>query len=152
MNIVDANVLIYAVNEDSARHDTARRWLDGAIGSGAAVGLPWLVLIAFIRLTTKPGLLPAPFNADAALARVRHWLGPANVVVPEPTERHVDVLAGLLADTGTGGNLVSDAHVAALAVEHGGAVVTFDHDFGRFNGLRWHEPEPPPARRATRRR
>lgn len=140
MNIVDANVLIYAVNRDSRHHQRAQAWLDGEIGEGAVVGLPWVVLLAFIRLTTKPAVVPRPLTPRDAMARVTRWLAEPNVVTPQPTERHADLLTGVLAETGTGGNLVSDAHLATLAIEHGAEVITFDHDFGRFRGVRWREP------------
>jgi toxin-antitoxin system PIN domain toxin len=142
MQVVDANVLLYAVNESAERHEEARGWLDDALGGSVTVGFSWISLLAFLRLSTKPGLYPAPLAVDAALRRVRAWLAQPTGVVVEPTSRHLDVLAGLLAPLGTGGNLTSDAHLAALAVEHGGTVVTYDSDFGRFTGVAWRPPAP----------
>ena len=140
MKVVDANVLLYAVNRDEARHEEARAWLDGALSRGETLGFAWLVLLAFLRLSTHPSVFPNPFDAEAATRRVRAWLEPPGAVVVEPTRRHVDVLAGLLASAGAGGNLVSDAHLAAIAIEHGATVVTYDNDFGRFPGVRWERP------------
>lgn len=140
MRAVDANVLLHAVNSAADRHREARSWLDAALSGGATVGFSWVVLLAFLRLSTKAGLFPRPLPVDAALARVRAWLAQPTSVVLEPTPRHLEVLAGLVTTTGTGGNLTSDAHLAALAVEHRATVVTYDRDFGRFPGVSWQEP------------
>lgn len=141
MKVVDANVLLYAVNESVEHHQQARRWLDGALNGRASVGFSWIVLLAFVRLSTKPDLFPSPLPVDGALDRVRAWLAQPPSVLLEPTVRHLDVLAGLLGATGAGGNLTSDAHLAALALEHRGEVVTYDSDFGRFPGVRWGAPD-----------
>jgi len=140
VNIVDANVLLYAVNEASPDHDTARGWLDGALNGTEAVGFSWTALLAFVRLSTKVGLFPRPLSVDAAFAVMRSWTGQPPSVIVEPTARHLDVLAGLIATVGTAGNLTSDAHLGALAVEHRATIVTYDADFGRFPGVRWHSP------------
>lgn len=146
MNLVDANVLLYAVNRSDPRHTDSRAWLDRSLSQGETVGFAWIVIIAFLRLSTKVGLFPDPLPPSQAVERVRRWTAhPAGVVV-EGTPRHLDVLAGLLAGVGTGGNLVSDAHLAALALEHDAAVVTYDTDFARFPGLRWQRPGSVSAR------
>ena len=142
MKLVDANVLLYAVNSSEPRHADARAWLDGELSKGAPVGFSWLVLLAFLRLSTRAGLFPRPLPVDGALARARGWVEQPSAVVVEPTSRHLDLLAGLLGEVGAGGNLVSDAHLAALALEHGATVVTYDSDFGRFAGVRWERPPP----------
>jgi len=130
--VVDTNVLIYAVHSASSRHDVASRWLRAA-GHGAEVlGLPWQSLLGFVRITTDPRVFAAPLAASEAMAIVQDWLAHPAVVVPEPTARHATLLAGLLTESGTAGNLTSDAHLAALALEHGGSVVTFDRDLARF--------------------
>jgi toxin-antitoxin system PIN domain toxin len=140
VNLVDVNVLLYAVNTAVEHHASSRRWLDDALEDGGPVGFSWISLLAFLRLSTKPGLFPRPLAVDQAVRQMEDWLGhPASVMV-EPTTRHGAVLAGLLRQVGTGGNIVSDAHLAALAVEHGAGVVTFDADFGRFPGVRWARP------------
>ncbi|MGH9214310.1 MAG: type II toxin-antitoxin system VapC family toxin [Acidimicrobiales bacterium] len=140
MILVDANVLLYAVNEDADHHVDARAWFEAALNAREPVGFSWLVLLAFMRLSTKLGLFPDPLSVEAATAQVEAWLAQPPSVVLEPTSRHLQVLAGLLKQTGTGGNLVSDAHLAALAVEHAAVVVTYDNDFGRFKGVDWQPP------------
>ena len=140
MNLVDANVLLYAVNEAEPRHEQARGWLDHSLGGSDTVGFAWVVLLAFLRLSTKAGLYPRPLSVGTAIGTVRAWVGDGPGIVVEPTPRHLDVLAGLLRSTGAGGNLTSDAHLAALALEHDATVVTYDSDFHRFAGVRWTEP------------
>jgi toxin-antitoxin system PIN domain toxin len=136
VKLVDANVLIYAVNESDARHDVSRRWLDRALTAGGTVAFTWVVLLAFLRLTTRVGLFPRPLTTAEATDRVRAWLAQPAAVLVEPTARHLDVLAGLLAEVGSGGNLVADAHLAAIASEHAAEIITFDVDFRRFPGVR----------------
>lgn len=140
MKVVDANVLIYAVNGDAPHHEAARQWLDDALRGPEAVGFTWVVLLAFVRLTTRAGVFPSPLSVADALGVVEQWLRQPGAVVVHPTPRHLDVLAGLLAPMGTAANIVNDAHLAALALEHGAQVVSFDHDFGRFPGLSWQLP------------
>lgn len=143
MNLVDANVLLYAVNEADPKHDQSRDWLDAALARQEVVGLAWTVLLAFLRLSTKVGLFPDPLPVRHAVDQVRAWVSQPPSVIVEPTPRHLDLVAGLVVGTGTGGNLVSDAHLAALALEHDATVITYDADFGRFAGVRWHPPRPP---------
>ncbi len=140
MKIVDANVLLYAVNRDSARHESARRWLDASLGEAESIGFAWIVLLAFLRLSTRRDLFDRPLNTDQALEVVQGWLGAPLATVVHPTSRHLEVLAGLLAPFGSAANLVNDAHLAALAVEHGATVVSFDRDLSRFPGVRFEEP------------
>ncbi len=140
MRVVDANVLLYAVNERSAEHAVARRWLDGALAGGESVGFTWIVLLAFVRLATHPSVFPRPLSLEGAISGVRDWLAQPAAVVIEPSPRHVELLAGLLRSTGTAANLVNDAHLAALAMEHGASIVSFDADFARFEGLPWSRP------------
>ncbi len=140
MKLVDANVLLYAVNEDAAHHEQSRTWLDAALGGAASVGFAWTALLAFVRLSTRPGLFPSPLGVDGALERVAVWIAQPSALVLEPTARHLEVLTELLTPVGVGGNLVADAHLAALAVEHRATIVTFDADFGRFRGIKWEQP------------
>lgn len=140
MVIVDANVLLYAVNEDAPHHEVARSWLDGALAGSGGVGFPWVVLLAFLRIATNPRILPAPMAMTEAVAQVEAWLAAPPAVVVEPTARHLGLLGGLLDDVATGGNLVNDAHLAALAIERDAQIVSFDRDFARFDGVRHHLP------------
>ena len=140
MRLVDANVLLYAVNIDALLHRPAREWMDDALDGPEPVGFAWVVLLAFLRLSTRPGLFPRPLDLETAAGVVETWLAAAPAVVVHPTTRHLTILHGLLGRLGTAGNLVNDAHLAALALEHGAEVVSFDRDFSRFPGLRWRLP------------
>lgn len=141
MKLVDANVLLYAVDESSRHHDVAREWLDLALSGGEPIALPWLCLVAFMRISTDGRIFPQPLRTDQACAIVAAWTARPNVVAAQPTSRHPQVMAELLQPLGAGGNLVNDAHLAALAVCHQATVVTFDNDFSRFLGVRWQTPE-----------
>lgn len=140
MKLVDANVLLYAVNEDAHHHDSARSWLDDALSGAATVGFSWLALLAFLRLSTKIGLFPRPLTSDVAADRLDDWLAQPAAVVAEPTARHSSLLRQLLKAVGTGGNLVNDAHLAALAIEHRARIVSYDTDFLRFPGIKLETP------------
>lgn len=140
MKLLDVNLLIYAVDEESARFERAHPWVEGVLGGNGTVGLPWAVLLAFVRLTTKPQVMTAPLTSDEALDYVDGWLARPNTVVVHPTDRHAAVLRGLLRPLGTAGNLVTDAHLAALAIEHGAELNSCDSDFSRFTGLNWFDP------------
>ncbi len=140
MKLPDVNVLLYAVDESSPRFPVARPWVEGLIGGFETVAFCWPVLLAFVRLTTKRQVVAEPFAVEEALDVVDGWLGRPNVVVIHPTDRHASVLRELLTPLGTGGNLTSDAHLAALAIEHGAELCSSDADFSRFTGLRWFDP------------
>jgi hypothetical protein len=140
VKIVDANVLLYAVNSDTAHHERARGWLDGALSGADTVAFSWIALLAFLRLSTKVGLFPAPLSVDASMDRIDAWLAAGSAVVVEPTVLHPRIVRDLLTAVGVGGNLVNDAHLAALAIEHRCGIVSFDNDFSRFPGVRWELP------------
>jgi uncharacterized protein len=140
VKIVDANVLVYSVDSMSADHIVARAWLASALAADEPVGFAWNALLAFIRLTTLRGWVSTPLEVEQAAEIAEAWLASAAAVVVHPTERHLGIVSGLLGGIGVGGNLVNDAHLAALAIEHGGEIVSFDHDFGRFPGVRWRRP------------
>jgi toxin-antitoxin system PIN domain toxin len=135
MILVDANLLIYAIDADSPYHAAARRWLEQLLSGTTRVGLAWVVILAFLRLTTRPGILTRPMSLDQAVAVVSEWLEQPYVVALGPGEQHWFVLRNLLKTTGAAGNLVSDAHLAAVAIEHGCAIYSTDHDFKRFGGV-----------------
>ena len=139
MRIVDTNVLLYAVNSTSRRHVVARRWLDGALSGSEAVAIPWVCLLGFVRISTGRHWASSPLPLTVAMDIVDTWLARAVTLVPEPTRRHPALLRGLLEEAGTAGNLTTDAHIAALALEHGATVVSFDRDFLRF-GVRLEVP------------
>lgn len=143
MKLVDANVLLYAVNEDADHHDAARTWLDAALSGQETVAFAWVALLAFVRLTTKDGLFPRPLTVSEAMSRVDAWLAAGPAVVVGPTSDHAHVLHRLLSDVGTGGNLVNDAHLAALALQHRCDIASFDNDFDRFEGVEWFRPPQP---------
>lgn len=140
MRLVDANVLLYAVNRDAHHHERARAWLDRSLSGGDTVAFAWVALLAFVRLSTRPGLFPAPLTLEAATDRVDAWLAAPPAVLVQPTLDHTRVMRTLLAPLPTAGNLVNDAHLAALSIEHRCEVVSFDNDFSRFAGVRWIEP------------
>lgn len=140
MIVCDANVLLYAVNEDAALHARARGWLETALSGTEPVAFSWVALLAFVRLSTRPAPWAAPLSISDALDIVTDWLDQPSAVVVEPTERHARLLKQLLEPLGAGGNLSSDAHLAALAIEHGARLCSFDRDFARFQGVRWFEP------------
>ena len=140
MKLLDVNVLIYATDARSAHHSAARPWLLETLGSSETVGVPLAVSVGFIRLTTSARVMREPLDADAAIDVVTNLLSRSNVSVPAPTRRHYALLGELLGVTGTAGNLVSDAHLAALASEHGAELCSYDTDFARFPGLDWLHP------------
>lgn len=140
MKLPDANVLLYAVDSSAHRHDAARTWLDEQLSGTEVVAFAWVVLLAFIRLSTNRRVFATPLEPSRAFGLIDGWLGqPASTVV-HPTERHAAILRGLIEPLGTAANLVTDAHLAALAIEHGAELCSSDRDFGRFPGLRWTDP------------
>jgi hypothetical protein len=140
MIFVDVNLLLYAVDERSARNRAAHRWLESVLSGDETLGLPWMVLLAFLRLSTKPGLFARPLSIEQAIDVMDAWLEMPMVSVPQPGPGHARHLRSLLLHAGTGGDLTSDAHVAALALEYGAEICTADRDFARFPGVRWRNP------------
>lgn len=140
MRLVDANILLYAVNEDAPLHGRANAWLESALGSGETVGFAWMALLAFLRLSTRREVFRRPLEARQALDLIDDWIAQPRAALVHPTDRHAVVLRDLLGPLGTAGNLTNDAHLAALAIEHGALLCSTDRDFGRFPGLRHLNP------------
>jgi toxin-antitoxin system PIN domain toxin len=136
----DANLLIYAVNRDTPLHVPARAWLERVLSGTEPVALVWMVLLAFIRITTNPRIFAKPLATDHALAYVDGWLRQPHVRPLSPGDRHWMIVEGLLRTSGSAGNLVNDAHLAAIAIEHGCTLYSADHDFQRFSGLDFVDP------------
>src|SRR3990172_3089538 len=139
MILVDANLLVYAHVASTVQHDAAKKWLDDKLNATAFVGLPWPSLLAFARLVTNPRVFERPESIQDAWEQLEAWLDCPTVWVPEPTERHREVLGSLLKST-AGGNLVPDAHLATIAIEHGLTLCSTDGDFARFPALKWMNP------------
>ena len=140
MKLPDVNLLVYAANESAAQHAPARAWVEEALSGRETVALAWSVMIGFVRVITNPRVLQRPWDAEQALGVVDGWLTQPPATVVSPTGRHMAVLRDLLLPLGVAGNLTSDAHLAALAIEHGATLCSCDNDFSRFAGLRWVDP------------
>lgn len=140
MKLVDLNVLLYAINRDSAHHEAALRWWEEAVNGDEPVGLCWIVLLGFLRLATSRSVFAKPFGVADALARIDTWLAIDSVRLVREKDEHWEILRLLLSEAGTAGNLTTDAHLAALAISHGAVLVTCDNDFARFKGLRLLNP------------
>lgn len=140
MIVVDLNLLIYAMNADALQHQRARLWWESVLSKGEPVGLAWAVVFGFLRLTTNPRIMPRPLTPEHAFAVVDDWLAQPSIQAIAPTDRHWEIVKEILAPLGSAGNLTSDAHLAALAIEHGGRLFSSDNDFARFAGLRWVNP------------
>jgi toxin-antitoxin system PIN domain toxin len=138
--IVDANILLFAEDRSSPHHRPAIDWLTEALNGPVRIGLPWPSLLAFVRIRTNPRAFERPLSSAVAWSRVTAWLAAPAAWVPAPTERHADVLGKLITDHHLGSSLIADAHLAALALEHGVAVCSADTDFARFTGLQWFNP------------
>lgn len=140
MKLVDLNLLLYAIDEASPAHVPARAWLEQVLSGTEEVGFAWAVLLGFVRLATNPAVFQAPLEVDEALDIVDGWLEQPVATVVHPSDQHAKNLRGLLAPLGTAGNLTTDAHLAALAIEHGAELCSRDADFSRFPGVRWRDP------------
>lgn len=140
MILVDANLLLYAEDQLSPRHAAAREWWDAQLSGASPVCLCWTVLGAYIRIGTNPRVFERPLSLDQAAARVQSWLDQPCMRIVQPTGRHWIVFRKMLTEGQAAANLVSDAHLAALAVEHGCVLMSTDADFSRFPGLKWTNP------------
>lgn len=140
VKLPDANLLLYSLDETSPFNARASTWLEEILSGAEPVGFAWTVLLAFVRLSTRARVFSRPLDPVEAFDVIEGWLAQPSAFVPHPTERHLAILRGLVEPLGTAGNITADAHLAALAIEHGGEVCSADTDFGRFRGLRWMNP------------
>lgn len=140
MKIIDVNILLYVVNEDAGPHVEVGRWWQRALTGDESIGLPWIVLSGFLRISTNPRIFREPLTVEQALGEVHAWLSSEVVTAISEKANHWPVLRDMLVETGTAGNLATDAHLAALAKTHDATLVSCDNDFARFEGLRWENP------------
>jgi uncharacterized protein len=138
--LVDTNLLVYAFISIMPQHSATREWLDEQLSGISRVGLPWASLLGFLRIVTNRRVFSNPAQMREAWAQVAGWLSRDTVWIPQPTERHADILGTLLMLPGVRANLVPDADLAALAIEHGLILCSNDSGFARFSGLRWQNP------------
>ncbi|MGQ0736460.1 MAG: type II toxin-antitoxin system VapC family toxin [Acidobacteriota bacterium] len=140
MILPDVNLLVHAYNTESRLHAAARAWWEGLLNGPRPVGLAWAVVLGFIRITTHRQILSNPMPVASACAHARAWLAQPCVALLDPGTRHAEIVFGLIESLGTAGNLTTDAHLAALAIEHQAELHSTDADFSRFSGLRWVNP------------
>ena len=140
MLIPDINILVHAYNLNSPRHERARRWWVDTLNQPRPIGMPWATVLGFIRIMTHRNVLENPMHVEDVIRRVRAWLQHPAVQMLSPGDHHAEILFNLLRHLGTAGNLTTDAHLAALAIEYQAELVSTDTDFARFPGLRWLNP------------
>ncbi|MCY4036300.1 MAG: type II toxin-antitoxin system VapC family toxin [bacterium] len=140
MIVPDVNLLVYAYNEDAPYHEQARTWWEGLANGAERVGFPWMVVAGFVRIVTQHRTAVRPVPPEQAVDLVAEWLSLPQVAPLNPGAQHLAIFRRLVVATGVGGNLTTDAHIAALAIEHQGEVHSNDSDFARFPGLRWRNP------------
>ena len=138
--LIDANLLIYARNTGSPHHRVAVEWLQDALNGNSRVGLPWVSLHAFLRISTNPRVFTRPLTSQQATDQVQAWLDSPMAWIPEPTARHATTLTTVLRDHNITGHLVTDAVLTALALEHGLTIYSTDTDFARFGEIHWRNP------------
>lgn len=142
MRLVDTNVLLYAADAGAEKYRTAKVWLEDALSGAETIIIPWATAVGFLRISTNPRFYPRPTSISEAMMFLRAVLAIPVVINGNPDPRHLTRVEELLAATGRGGNLVNDAHLAALALQYDATVVSFDNDFSRFPGVRWERPPP----------
>ncbi|MBW2107721.1 MAG: type II toxin-antitoxin system VapC family toxin [Deltaproteobacteria bacterium] len=140
MKIVDINLLIYAINKDTPHHVGAKKWLEDSLSSEEPFGFAWIVILGFLRIVTNGRVLPKPLLPETAMDVVDDWLRQPPSLTVVPSRQHWSIFREILSPLGTAANLTSDAHLAALAIEHGARLYSTDNDFGRFESLRWTNP------------
>jgi len=140
MILPDLNLLIYSVNDQSSYHEKAKVWWEGCLNSSETVSLPWVVLLGFLRITTSHRIFPNPLKPNEAWNIIELWMERSVTRILNPGPNHFQILRTLMLDNGTGGNLTTDAHLAALCIEYNGVLYTADNDFKRFAPLKWVNP------------
>ncbi|MBC8089349.1 MAG: type II toxin-antitoxin system VapC family toxin [Phycisphaerae bacterium] len=140
MKILDLNLLIYAMNVASPLHASAKDWLETLLSGEESIALPWIVVVGFLRVTTHPRVLPRPLTPEAAMGVIDALVERPHLSLLSTPDGHWTVLRNLIAKSGTAGNLATDAHLAAIAIQHDAELCSADSDFGRFAGLRWTNP------------
>jgi hypothetical protein len=140
MKIVDINLLIYAINKDTPHHSKAKKWLEDSLSSDEPFGFAWIVISGFLRIVTNGRIMPTPLIPEIAIGSVNDWLQQPPSLTVVPSLQHWSIFKELLMPLGVAANLTSDAHLAALAIEHGARLYSTDNDFSRFQSLRWTNP------------
>ena len=140
MKLVDLNVLLYAVNKRAVQHARALEYWNGLLNSDEIVGLSWIVILGFVRISTNPRVFDPPLTAEQAISEVDAWLNHPNVQLVVETAQHWSLISDLLRETGTAGDLTTDAHLAAMAIATGATLASSDTDFARFKRLKWENP------------
>lgn len=147
--ILDVNVLLIARNSSARGHEHVSAWLSKALNGPTRIGLPWATIMSFLRISTSHRIFPVPLSPSAAMQQVQEWLGAPAAWTPRETDAHTQVLGDLIERHRLSGNLMPDAHLAALAIEHGVAVCSTDGDFARFTEIAWHNPLHGPGGNAS---
>jgi toxin-antitoxin system PIN domain toxin len=140
MILPDINLLVYAYNSDAPGHRRAKAWWEACLSGDQPVGLPWAVVLGYLRLMTSRSVLVDPFAPQEALGHIRSWLERSQVQILQPGPRHLELLESLMMGLQVSGSLTTDTHLAALAIEHQAELHSNDGDFSRFPGLRWSNP------------
>ena len=140
MKIVDINLLIYSINKDAPHHSKAKKWLEVSLSSDEPFGFAWIVILGFLRIVTNCRIMPTPLIPEVAIDSVNDWLLQPPSLTIVPTHQHWSIFKELLMPLGVAANLTSDAHLAALSIEHGARLYSTDNDFSRFQSLRWTNP------------
>ena len=140
MILPDLNLLVFAYNTQAPGHLRAKEWWETCLSEPRPVALPWVVLLGFLRLMTNRKVVLVPLTPDEALGHIRSWLDRPQTSILHPGTRHLGILEGLIRHAGTAGNLTTDAHLAALAIENGAELFSNDSDFSSFPGLKWSDP------------
>ncbi|MDP3972652.1 MAG: type II toxin-antitoxin system VapC family toxin [Candidatus Nanopelagicales bacterium] len=138
--MIDANLLLYAYNPRAAQHEAGKEWLESALSGAGLVGFAWQTIWAFLRISTNVRVFERPLSAAEAVTAASGWLERPHARIMEPGERHLSILSGLLQEGQCAGPLVTDASLAAIAIEHGAVLCTTDRDFTRFGQLKWQDP------------